>query len=376
MKRRMEDEDTKLKDAASLDKKAIERVKKRLRNSKLNLDALNAVKARFLTIRALAQDGIEVHERLWQDWNLKTLAARDKDFAENANYQEETLKRALDFVSNNKNFKEARSRLLAAALSNGTSSENTGSGKRYAENSKRTDPAKRQLTERTVGCRVTGCNAMFGTKEAMETHVKRRHACASGSSKDGSSASMFVDSLVESGIDDFIKSQKKNRPGQRQRRREAILKEIAEGKYEGKEVPALDRPSRAKVAAGKRSSFLRNEVQHIKKALMARILLLKTLLLQQMTQATRKRTIRLGLQSEPRSKRQWMGLKVKRSHLEMMMRRIKRSAFIKSTYNFDIAHCTYNITWMKLFKIYLQSPFLCKRTNSCGHLACTPKSYI
>ena len=105
LKRRMEDEDTKLKDAASLDKKAIERVKKRLRNSKLNLDALNAVKARFLTIRALAQDGIEVHERLWQDWNLKTLAARDKDFAENANYQEETLKRALDFVSNNKNFK-------------------------------------------------------------------------------------------------------------------------------------------------------------------------------------------------------------------------------------------------------------------------------
>ena len=59
------------------------------------------------------------------------------------------------------------------------------------------------------------------------------------------------------------------------------------------------------------------------------------------------------------------------------MRRIKRSAFIKSTYNFDIAHCTYNITWMKLLKIYLPVPLSLQENEQLWAFgACTPKKVI
>ncbi len=247
MLRRIEDESKTLKDPAS-GEGALQKAERRRRNSKLNLEALQAVKARFITLRGLADDGIAVHRRLWQDWNLSSQAARDQDAAENGNVDEETMKRALNFLKNNKQFREARARMIEAASS---SPEDASSKRAHTGPFEGNKGAKRQRVERKVACRATGCNAMFATKEAMEQHVKRRHTSAAGGSGAGGSNSMFVDSLAEENIDELIKPQKKNRMGQRQRRRQAILKEIAEGKYEGKEVPALDRPSRAKMDAWK-----------------------------------------------------------------------------------------------------------------------------
>ena len=212
---------------------AVARSERLIANSQSTLESLQAARARFITLRVLCDLKVAVPRKQWQDWNLATQEKQKRDEVENNNVGDAAMKKLLVFINNNKAFREAKERIVKAK-----SGSNAAEVKDDAPVSKR---EKRKRTERTVPCSVDGCNAMFGTTESMKHHVKRRHEPYQRSGR-GSSA--FVDSLA--GIEP---KRKKNRPGQRQRRKEAILKEIAEGKYEGKEIPSLDRPSKKKAQA-------------------------------------------------------------------------------------------------------------------------------
>ena len=122
---------------------------------------------------------------------------------------------------------------------------------------------KRQRDElRTIVCGVQQCAARFASREALETHRRRRHA-----DMDAGDVDRFIeeDPLKKLGeIRQASKKRKKNRMGQRARRREAIKKQIAEHQaaiqrgekppvYKRIEIPGRTRPKEVRGEDGRSS---------------------------------------------------------------------------------------------------------------------------